>query len=434
MNGQTGKETGKGRQEGDNMAERKKIYIWGTGKNGRKVLEAVNTENCQVAGFIDNDPAKQGKSFEGIEIVAFKDISEDYAAIIVSVIQYYAVLYQLKSKPDVDCSKIIVFLEDTYCDNPEYDQILDRQKWRIALLEHKVEKLETNLSARIENAGYEIIDRYLKGGYRYPRMGSTEEAVDKIVNQGCSLVRYGDGEFEIMAGKERSVFQSYSPELAGRLSEVIASQNEKLLIAIANNYGNLDVYTEDSADGIRLYMNDEVRKFHMSVLEKDRVYYDAYMFKSYFPYKNREDTGKRVMLVKRIWEQRDVVIVEGDKTRAGYGNDLFANARSLRRILCPTSNVFDKYEKVLDAVSKVEKNCLMLIVLGAVSNLLVYDLMQKGYQAIDIGQIDMDYEWYRVGAEKRVPIPDRYVSQLPPAEISAVNDKEYLDQVIERIS
>ena len=65
--------------------------------------------------------------------------------------------------------------------------------------------------------------------------------------------------------------------------------------------------------------------------------------------------------------------------------------------------------------------------------MLVYDLLQKGYQAIDIGQIDMDYEWYRVGAKKRVPIPDRYVSQLPPAEIAEVNDREYLEQIIDQI-
>ena len=157
------------------------------------------------------------------------------------------------------------------------------------------------------------------------------------------------------------------------------------------------------------------------------------MFKSYFPYKNREDTWKRIKMIKKIWEQRDVVIVEGDKTRAGYRNDLFENSRTLRRILCPTSNVFNKYTEVLDSVSKVEKDCLILVVLGAVSNLLVYDLLQKGYQAIDIGQIDMDYEWYRVGAKKRVPIPDRYVSQLPPAEIAEVNDREYLEQIIDQI-
>ena len=121
------------------------------------------------------------------------------------------------------------------------------------------------------------------------------------------------------------------------------------------------------------------------------------------------------------------------RTRAGYGNDLFDNVKSLRRILTPTKNAFPKYDKILSTVLKVKKECLILVILGPTAELLVYDLMKKGYQAVDIGQIDMDYEWYRVGAQKKVPIPDRYVSQLSPAEIAEVNDAEYLNQILERV-
>ena len=190
------------------------------------------------------------------------------------------------------------------------------------------------------------------------------------------------------------------------------------------------MFTDDTADGIRSYMKEDIRRFHMSVLDCDRVYYDAYMFKSYFPYKDREDTWKRVAMVKKIWDGRDVILIEGDKTRAGYGNDLFDNVRSLRRLLCPTKNAFDKYGEILKEASELKKDYLILVVLGAVSNLLVFDLMKRGFQAVDIGQIDMDYEWYLVGAKKRVPIPDRYVSQLPPAEIEDVTDEVYLKQII----
>ena len=65
--------------------------------------------------------------------------------------------------------------------------------------------------------------------------------------------------------------------------------------------------------------------------------------------------------------------------------------------------------------------------------MLIYDLVNKGYQAVDIGQIDMDYEWYKAGVGKRIPIPDKYVSQLPPAEILEINDTEYLNQIIAKI-
>lgn len=407
------------------------IYIWGTGKYGKKVLEAIKRESCRVKGYIDNDPGKWGGTFEGIDIVSFKEAADDYDVIIISVQNSEAVLYQLKLEGYTDFSKIIDFFSEASCNSPYFSEIFIADKWRIVLLERKVERLEKLIDIRLNNIGYEIIDRYRRGFYQYPQIGDTEEAVDKIVNEGYSLVRYGDGEFEIMAGKERAVFQKYNGELAKRLIEVITSKEENLLIAIANNYGMLDPYIEDTADGIRTYMDEETRKFHMSVLDKDRIYYDAYMFKSYFPYKNREDTWKRVKLVKRIWDRRDVVLIEGDKTRTGCGNDLFDNVKSLRRILAPTKNAYDRYTDVLNAVLKVEMECLILIVLGPMAEVLVYDLMKEGYQAIDIGQVDMDYEWYRTGAKGRVPIPDRYVSQLPPAEIKEMKDTKYLEQIIE---
>ncbi len=409
-----------------------KLYIWGTGKYSRKVLRTLQPECGEVTGFVDNDPSRHGKTYENRKIVSFRDMAADYDILIIGIVSYEAVLHQLKAESQVDFSKIIVFFDESYCDNPAYAHIIDQQKWKILLLEEKVERLERILTARIDNAGYEIIDKWNKNLYRFPRMGDTEEAVSKIVNEGCSLVRYGDGEFNIMLGKDIT-FQDYNPALAKGLSEVIASGDEKLLIGIANNYGNLDPYITDTADGIRCYMDETTRNFHMSVLDPERVYYDAYMFKSYFPYKNREDTGKRIELIRKIWKDRDIVIVEGDKTRAGYGNGLFDDAASLRRIVCPTQNAFDRLEEIRRAVCRVEKESLILVILGPAAELLVYDLMREGYQAVDIGQIDMDYEWYQMGAQKRMPIPDRYVSQLPPAEIREVNDSAYLDQIIERI-
>ncbi len=415
------------------MAERGKIYIWGAGEYGRKILQAVKSDRYRVEGFVDNDPAKQGTTFQGVRISSFQEIAGDCDILIIAVMHYEAILYQLRAEGYEERFEIIAVFDELCCDNPEYAQIIDPQKWKLFLLEVKVKRLEKVVSAIFDNIGYEIIDKYNKNMYQFPKMGTTEEAVDKIVKEGYSLVRFGDGEFEIMAGKERAVFQRYTPELAKRLLEVIASKDERLLICIAGNYGNLDEFIEEDANSIRFYMSEETRRFHMSLLDKDRTYYDAYLFKTYISYKNREDTWKRVALIKRIWDNRDVVIVEGDKTRAGYGNDLFDNVKSLRRILCPTQNAFDKYEEILEAVLRVEKSRLIMVALGPAAKALVYDLVKNGYQAVDIGQIDMEYEWYLAGAKERVPIPNKYVSQLPPAEIDDVNDAGYLSQIIERI-
>mgnify|MGYP002508750043 CR=1 FL=1 len=41
---------------------------------------------------------------------------------------------------------------------------------------------------------------------------------------------------------------------------------------------------------------------------------------------------KRFENLKRIWDKREVLIVEGSQTRLGVGNDLFANAAGIRRM------------------------------------------------------------------------------------------------------
>lgn len=77
-----------------------------------------------------------------------------------------------------------------------------------------------------------------------------------------------------------------------RLKEILNSNNSKLLLAIANNYGNLEQYDELIANGIRKYMTKEIRDYHYTLLNKNRVYYDAYMFKGYMPYKIRNYQDK----------------------------------------------------------------------------------------------------------------------------------------------
>lgn len=184
------------------------IYIWGTGKYGKKVLEAIKRESCRVKGYIDNDPGKWGGTFEGIDIVSFKKAADDYDVIIISVQNSEAVLYQLKLEGHTDFSKIIDFFSEASCNSPYFSEIFIADKWRIVLLE----RLEKLIDIRLSNIGYEIIDRYMHVFYQYPQIGDTEEAVDKIVNEGYSLVCYGDGKFEIMAGKERAVFQNYTED------------------------------------------------------------------------------------------------------------------------------------------------------------------------------------------------------------------------------
>ena len=68
--------------------------------------------------------------------------------------------------------------------------------------------------------------------------------------------------------------------------------------------------------------------------------------------------------LRRIWNQRDVLIVEGKYSRSGVGNNLFDNANSIKRILCPAKNSYEKIDQIEQAIRNNAQNRLILLMLG----------------------------------------------------------------------
>lgn len=405
-----------------------KLYFWGIGKGCQKALRNYKGTE-EISGFIDNNPACFGQSFEGKTVLRFKDVQDDFDGIIVTVVNFAAIEYQmLQNRTDMD--KVIFYFDSTQKEE-KIRKFFDIRDWKIDLLEERLEELERLTSIRLNNVGYEIADKIQQKGYQFPVIHSDEEAVNRIVDEKCSMIRFGDGEFEIIAGNDRVNFQKYDRDLGRRLKEVLQSDQKNILIGIANNYGNLELYSEEIADGIRGYMTEEnTRNSQMSLLDLDKVYYNTYMFKCYYPYKDKSKTIERVNIIKKIWNDRNVILIEGAQTRTGQGNDLFDNVKSIKRILCPTQDAYAKYQEILDTAKSLIRDELVLCVLGPAGKVLAYDLINSGHQVVDIGQMDMDYEWYRAGVGKKVPNPTKYVSQLPPAEVEDVDDETYHSQII----
>lgn len=139
--------------------------------------------------------------------------------------------------------------------------------------------------------------------------------------------------------------------------------------------------------------------------------------------------------MKQLWNRREVLIVEGTHSRLGVGNDLFDNTSSIRRILAPATNAFSRYDKLIDEIEKVAGDSLILLALGQTATVLAYDLAQKGFQAIDIGHVDIEYEWMRMKATEKVAVPNKYVNEVKEGRFfTDSNNAEYLAQIICTIS
>ena len=166
----------------------------------------------------------------------------------------------------------------------------------------------------------------------------------------------------------------------------------------------------------------------------NKIYYDALVTRLYIDIKDKRKVEKRFNLVKSLWNNREVVIVEGEKSRLGIGNDLFNGCKTIERIICPSINAFSKYDEILKEVKKQDKSKLILIALGPTATILAYDLSNEGYQAIDIGHIDIEYEWYLMKVKEKCPVKNKYIGEINGGDcVEDILDKKYNKQIIKII-
>lgn len=304
--------------------------------------------------------------------------------------------------------------------------------------QHEVQMMAETMTRSVDNVPYEMG----MGSIYSPTVATVEETVSEIIDNHKSIARFGDGEFSIMMGNSRQGFQKQDDKLMERLIEVMNSDEEGLLIAIADNYGSLSKYSSLSKNEIRYYMTENVRKGHCQFFQKGRKYYNAYLTTPYMLYGDRDTNGpqRRFDGLKKIWNEKDIIIVEGSLSRLGVNNDLFKNSKSIKRILCPPEHAFDKYQEILEAsIFEGRKNdkedVLFLLSLGPTATVLAYDLYMAGYQALDFGHIDNDYEYFINHATDRYAIKGKYVNNITRVDdVEDIKDEEYRKQIIRKIS
>ena len=293
-------------------------------------------------------------------------------------------------------------------------------------LESKLEILEM----RMRNFAYEVADLNVKT----PKVKNKLETIDCLVDSNISIARFGDGEISLMLELDSPHFQNVDKKLAERLKEVLSSNNENIMIGIINIFGSLNEYKEKDSrfllEFLAKYRDDFYKYINM-----DQQYYDAAVTR---PYISIEDSNLSVVIFdkfKQLWRDKDIVIVEGDKSRLGVGNDLFAGAKSISRILCPAENAFAKYDEILEKCKKESRDKLFLLALGPTATVLAYDMAKLGYRALDIGHIDIEYEWYLAGSKKKTVIKNKYVNEKKKGRVvGECKDQGYLKSIKATIS
>ncbi|MDR0551884.1 MAG: SP_1767 family glycosyltransferase [Spirochaetaceae bacterium] len=260
----------------------------------------------------------------------------------------------------------------------------------------------------------------------------TLQTIQYILKNKCGVSRYGDGEFNIIFGKGNG-FQKYDAVLSRRLLEILTSNMEGHIVCIPFALTSIRNFNLRARYALVPYICSILKKLE-KILDVHKTYYDAGMTRFYIDYKDKQKSKEIISLLKKIWENQNICIIEGEYSRLGAGNDLFSGAKNITRILCPSKNAFDKYEEILRQSEKIPAGTLVLIALGMTATVLAYDLTKLGYQAVDIGHIDIEYEWMRNGARVKTALPNKYVNEVQDGAVNtALDDQIYLAQITAHI-
>lgn len=273
----------------------------------------------------------------------------------------------------------------------------------------------------------------IKSVYRFPVVKSIDETIEYILKEKASISRYGDSEFLYIIDRISLPYQIYDEKLRQRMIEILISNQPGHAVGLPIGYHSLKNLIPDSQRFWRsqiVWTYPRLQKF----LDLNKTYYNASMTRVYVTFDDKKDCPRIFSNLMKLWENREVLLVEGEKSRLGMGNDLFGKAISVERILAPQHHAFAKYDDILKEVVKYPKSRLVLIALGPTATVLAYDLATMGYQALDIGNVDIEYEWFLRGATAKVKIPGKYTSEAAGGRIvEDVTDEVYDRQIVARI-
>lgn len=301
-----------------------------------------------------------------------------------------------------------------------------------------------DLYYRLKNFKYEISHEFNKKFLSVPKIVNKEDLVEILINTDKSISRFGDGEFNIIInGKPASqndtknIYQGYNEYIVKRAKEILIQDDENLCVCIPNNFENLNKMRNKSKKTWQIVMGKSRKKIY-KILNMDKTYYDSFISRPYMDFKKNDKNYKKTQTyfnkLKQIWENKNIIFVEGYGSRLGVGNDLFKNAKSIKRILCPNQSAYEKYDEILKECKKQPKNTLFILALGMTATVLAADLCALGYRALDVGHIDIEYEWFLMKAQDKIEIKNKNVNECgKPNNTLEINDLEYNQQVIAEI-
>lgn len=263
------------------------------------------------------------------------------------------------------------------------------------------------------------------------------KTLEMLQNKKYSFARFGDGEISILIGGRGPAFQRSNSELREKLWSVLSNNN--ILIGWPSRLAEERNVNEF---WLKFRIKNFLQLLILSKIFNRFVFGNAQITRPYINNFNKYDKkefDRYFNTIKNLFFNEDILIVEGEKTRFGVGNDLLNQARSIRRILVPAVDANKKYAEIFNSIkSTFGHKYLYIIACGPVAKVLVSEIANNGELAWDLGHLDVEYEWFMRNAEGKISIPGKYVNEAKEkfSELNDIynDDKNYQSQIICKVS
>lgn len=268
-------------------------------------------------------------------------------------------------------------------------------------------------------------------------VANIEDTLDEILKQNKSVIRFGDGELALIMGRSIT-YQDYNEELGKRLKDILLKGSSNTMeVCLPDVFESLESYNQYAQDFYETNVFANSQAILREIEQTDNHYGSTFISRPYIDLRDKSKSKSYFDKLKRLWQHQDILIVEGNLSRSGVGNDLFANANSIKRIICPADNAYAKINDIETAIKQYAENRLVLLMLGPTAKVIIDDLKELPNQLIDIGHIDSEYEWFKMGAKYKVRLKNKHTAEFNQAgdnaQVLDLKDPTYNKEILTKI-
>lgn len=221
-----------------------------------------------------------------------------------------------------------------------------------------------------------------------------QEAINFLLIQNKSLIRFGDGEvFHFLNSINQSflkghVQQNKNKNLTLELREIISEYNSEANYVLAVNATILQMSDLDNIRSGLYSLHYQQRYFFKKFLLKKALtfYIDALLF--------RPESSLDNEIIEKLWEEKKIILVHNNPDTYSMFRERYPNGE-MSYIKIPMYDAYSQSDIIIDQIlsrltsEKIEQ-WIVLVSAGVAAKALVYRLSKMNIRAYDMGHY---FEW-----------------------------------------